>query len=168
MLETEARKPRFQNWKTISLLVIIIVVATITTALAFSLKGSRIVQTSSLGTYTDPNGVTGNDFHEQFPSPNEATASFDRMFSQSKEYRSYSPCFDDRGNRIGEKATLFLITAASAKTFWRIVWTQRKSESSDIFYIEAGTLDGVLALEKQLSSSDPPRENWRFCKTTKL
>ena len=168
MLESADRKSRFLNLKPIALVAILIVIAGIAIILILNHGVLRGLQKSSLGTFTDPSGIVGGDYYEQFASPTEASESFDRMLNQSREYRNFSPCFDDRGNRIGEKVTIFLVTSSPAKTFWRTVWTQRKTNSSDLFYVEAETLDGVLAIEKEHSAKEWQERGWRFCKTTRF
>lgn len=164
-LEDAERQHRFRNWKPIALVAIIIVIAV--GAILVIYRGYfRVVETSVSETVTDQNGIVGSLLHHQFPSPTDATSSFDQMLNESRDYRNYIPCFDDRGNRVGEKATMFLVKPDGNS--WRTVWTLRNTNSSDLFYVNAETLDGVLALEKSLSSNESRKEGWRFCKATRF
>lgn len=165
MLEDAQQQHRYRPWKPIAFVAIIIVIA-FGTILAFYRGYFRVAETSVFETVTDQNGIVGSLLHHQFPSSGGATASFDQMLNGSRDYRNYIPCFDDRGNRIGEKATMFIVNPDGNS--WRTVWTLRKTNSSELFYINAETLDGVLALEKTLSSNESRKEGWRFCKATRF
>jgi hypothetical protein len=154
------QKSRWFNLKTVLLVVIVLAIATVSVAVKIANKPLNIVRSSSSGTYTDQNGIIGSEQWELFPSTSGATGMFDDQLQQSKAYREFSPCFDDRGKPIGERAAMWMHSPTPTKAFWRIVWTDRTRESSQLYWTEADTLEVARDLEIKSSAK------WRVCKTS--
>ena len=146
--------------KNISLIVAVLLVAGTTLLVSFANRTPAVVRSSFSASYTDQDGLIGQDDYDLFPSPSGASAMFDDLLNQSKDYREFSPCFDDRGQRVGEKVALWLHTPPPSKAYWRIVWTRRMEDRSELFSVQADTLDGAHAMELRV------REKWQLCRTS--
>lgn len=120
-----------------------------------------IVRSSASGTYTDPNGLIGSDGWELFPSTSGAAVMFDEQLQTAKDYRDFRPCFDDKGQRIGERAEMWIYSPPPTRASWRIVWTERSKEFSQLYWAEAETLAGARKLESSA------RQKWKLCRRTK-
>jgi len=99
------------------LILAVILVAGTSVIVSLANRRSAVVRSSFSGSYSDLNGFIGHDQYELFPSPSAASALFDDLLNQSKAYQEFSPCFDDRGKRIGEKAALWLHTPPPTKAY---------------------------------------------------
>ena len=153
-------RSRWFSFRSISLIVAVILVAGASVLVSLANRRPAVVHSSFGGSYSDLNGIIGHDHYELFPSPSGASAMFDDLLNQSKAYQEFSPCFDDRGQRVGEKAALWLHTPPPSKAYWRIVWTRRMEDRSELFSVQADTLDGAHAMELRV------REKWKLCRTS--
>ena len=154
------QKPRWFNLKTVLLATIVLAIAGVSLAVNSANNPTTIVPSVSSGTFADRNGVIGSEQRELFPSPTGATDRFNEQLEVSKQYRDYTPCFDDYGKRIGERAAMWVDSSPPTKAFWRIIWTDRTAESSQLYWTEADSLD--VARDLEIKS----KERWRLCKTT--
>src|SRR5215204_2143789 len=92
----------------ISLCIVALLIACVTVLVTIAHRTPAIVRSGFSVTYTDQNGIIGRDQYKLFPSPTGAAEMLEEMLNDSREYREYSPCFDDRGRRNGERTALWL------------------------------------------------------------
>ncbi|HEV8368255.1 MAG TPA: hypothetical protein VGQ39_09920 [Pyrinomonadaceae bacterium] len=151
---------RWFNLKTVLLVTIVLAIAVVSLAVNLSNRPAKVVRSGSSGTYTDQKGVIGSEQWELFPTPSGATQMFDDQLQQSRAYQEFSPCFDDRGRRIGERAAMWMHSPTPTKAFWRIIWTERNSESSQLYWTEADTLEVARDLETKSGAK------WPLCRTS--
>ena len=151
---------RWFNLKTVLLVTTVLAIAGVSLAVNLSNRPPKIVPSVSSGTFADQSGVIGSEQRELFPSPTGATDKFNKQLEASIQYREFTPCFDDRGKRIGERAAMWMQSPPPTKALWRITWTDRTAESSRLYWTEADSLD--VARDLEIKS----RERWRLCRTT--
>jgi len=155
--------PQSPSWGVFKIAVIPIVVlllAVVGLAIRAANARPEVVPSSGSGTFSNQNGTIGSDSYAISPSTSAATARFDEQLKEAQHFQDFSPCFDDRGQRIGERAAMWMY-ASDPKSFWRIVWTERRANYSAIYWVEADTLEGAKALEQN------SQVKWRLCKATK-
>ena len=155
--------PQSPYWRVFKIALIpLVVLLLVVVSLAISAANVRpdIVPSSGSGSFSNNDGLIGSDGYEISPSTSAASAKFDEQLKQAQQFQEFSPCFDDRGQRIGERAAMWMYSS-EPKSFWRIVWTERRANYSAIYWVEADTLEGAKVLEQN------SQEKWRLCKATK-
>ena len=153
-------RSRWFSFRNISLIFAVILVAGASVLVSRANRRPAVIRSGASVSYWEVNRIVGSDHYELFPSPSGASAMFDDLLNQSKAYQEFSPCFDDSGQRVGEKAALWLHTPPPSRAYWRIVWTSRMEDRSELFSVEADTLDGAHAMELRV------REKWQLCRTS--
>lgn len=99
---------------------------------------------------------------ETHPSPLGATAKFNALLQGATEYIEFTPCFDARGHRIGERAAMRTTSPHTRRPVWRIVWTQRSEDFSESFTVESPLLSEARHGETT------GQDGWKKCISTKL
>ena len=153
---------RWLNLKTVSLFAVTLLVATVTLLVNFAEGTSKIVHSSSSTSHTDQKrGLIGTSGWELFPSTSDATSKFNELLEGSNAYQEFTPCFNDRGKLIGNRAVISMPSQPSVKASWKIVWTEQRADFSKLYYTESDSLDNARELENNLGSE------LRLCRTTK-
>ena len=153
--------PYWRVFKIALIPLVVLLLAVVSLAIRAANVRPEIVPSSGSSSFSNNGGLIGSDGYEISPSTSQATARFDEQLKQAKQFQEFGPCFDDRGQRIGERVALW-IYSSEPKAFWRIVWTERRANYSAIYWVEADTLEGAKALEQN------SHEKWRLCKDTKF
>lgn len=83
------------------------------------------------------------------------------QLQRAQHYSNFSPCFDEKGQRIGEKVTIWTLSTLPTKGLWRIMWTERNTRSSKLYWVEGEAVECALALEGEA------RAKWKLCNATK-
>lgn len=152
---------RWFNIKTLSLVGLGLLVITVTVLVKLANGTPKIVRSGSSITHSDQRrGTIGTAGWELFPSLSEATAKFNEFLENSKSYQEFTPCFDDRGKMIGNRAVLWMHSPPPTKAYWKIVWTEQRTDFSKLYYVESDSLDNARELENNA------RTEWRLCRTT--
>ena len=86
---------------------------------------------------------------------------FDDQLQRAQQYTNFGPCFDEKGQRIGEKVTIWTHSTPPTKGLWRIMWTEQNTSSSKLYWVEGESVESALALEAEA------RARWKLCDATK-
>ena len=119
--------------------LVVLLLAVVSLAIRAANVRPEVVPSSGGNTFANNDGVIGSDGYEISPSTSQATARFDEQLKEAQQFQEFSPCFDDRGQRIGERAAMWMYSS-EPKSFWRIVWTERRTNYSAIYWVQADTL----------------------------
>jgi hypothetical protein len=140
---------------------IVLAIAVYGVLMAVANKPQAIVHSAGSSSYSNQGRFVGSDGWELFPTTSEATAMFDDQLQRAQHYTNFSPCFDEKGQRIGEKVTIWTLSTPPTKGLWRIMWTERNTSSSKLYWVEGESVERVLALE------DEAQAKWKLCNATK-
>src|SRR5258705_4230441 len=150
-----------RHLRTIILGSIALTIAVYSVFIAVANKPQAIVSSGGSNSYSNQSRFVGADGWELFPTMSEAAAMFDDKLQRAQHYTNFSPCFDEKGQRIGEKVTIWTLSTPPTKGLWRIMWTERNTSSSKLYWVEAESMERALALEREA------RAKWKPCGATK-
>src|SRR5258705_2314511 len=140
---------------------IVLAIAVYSVFIAVANKPQTIVHSAGSNSYSNQDRFVGSDGWELFPATFEAAAMFDNQLQRAQHYTNFSPCFDEKGQRIGEKVTIWTISTPPTQGLWRIMWTERNTSSSKLYWVEGESVESALALESEA------RAKWKLCNATK-
>lgn len=140
---------------------IALAIAVYSVFIAVANKPQAIVRSGGSNSYSNQSRFVGADGWELFPTMSEAAAMFDDKLQRAQHYTNFSPCFDEKGQRVGEKVTIWTLSTPPTNGLWRIMWTERNTSSSKLYWVEAESLERALALEREA------RAKWKLCNATK-
>jgi len=156
-----SQNSRWFNLKTLSLVIVVVLVGSVSVVVNLANRTPDIVHTSSSMTVTDQHrGKIGTVGSELYPTISRAGEEFDELLESSKGYQEFTPCFDDRGKLIGKRAIMWMHSPPPTKAYWKIVWTEQRSDHSKLYYTESDSLDNARELENKIKTE------WRACRTT--
>ncbi len=158
MLNPYPQRSRWVSSKLMSLFLVAFLIGTVSLLTTLANRTPKIVHHGSSTSYSTSGKNIGSNRKEVFPSLSGANETFNEMLEESKGYQEFTPCFDDRGKLIGQRAIMWMHSPPPTKAFWRIVWTEKAADYSQLNYSESDSLDNARELER--------KENWRICRTT--
>src|SRR5258705_9846495 len=89
---------------------IALAIAVYSVFIAVANKPQAIVRSGGSNSYSNQSRFVGADGWELFPTMSEAAAMFDDKLQRAQHYTNFSPCFDEKGQRIGEKVTIWTLS----------------------------------------------------------